>query len=78
MGKMILRYWLKFSLHTARGVHESSIGMKVGVGFSPVRHAALHFRFALVIILRLPLQPRDTRTRRRKYENIAGLVSEEL
>jgi len=33
---------------------------------------------ALVIILCLPLQPRDTRTRRRKYENIVRLVSEGL
>lgn len=34
---MLLRHWLKLSLHTARRVHESSIGMKIGAGLPTAR-----------------------------------------
>jgi len=78
MGKMILRYWLKFSLHTARGVHESSIESRGRLFAGAACRAVFPLCSSTALVIILCLQPQDTQTRRRKYENIARLVSEGL
>lgn len=81
---MILRHWFKFSLHTTGGVHESSIGMKVGRASSnPVFSPLRHFRFALPRLLSSSYSRPDVSTAipgfanaRRSYGNIVQLAED--
>lgn len=79
-GKCVLRQWLKSSLHTTPGVHESSIGTKLGRASSRPRGAVRHAVFPLllsyallvvIIVFVRPLESLDSRARAATMETLS-------